>query len=510
MNERIRRLSILWDQLVGAVQVCHDRGLANLQPCLNLLRPEGVRLTNAVNAPAADPQEAEAVLGYAYAFFQAVTQGINDPAVAAAAKAFQTAQQFIAQPARAGAARKGGAPGGPPAGIGGPGGGNPPPAPDPVAGIERQVENLITFPLTISNVDGGSSGGGSGISNFDSRINGAIRSVLGRVPNNAQTLTVALNRTFDVQEKDGHTSILRRVGPYAGEGDLGGILTGAHAAIQAFATQILKMARESIKAFTPLDPAFNEELTNSARAVTLRILDNLDDELARTTGPIDARVQTSFRSLFDDRIPLPGGKRAAGYIDYLAQVFGLRADFVNTVDQELDFTRLVTVRQSLRNVRDAYNQFLGQKLLDRDLGTLLVKLSRVLAAANETLADVNTAMDRVYVDEAARQAASFTGPGNQTLYLEDILSWWEDFTREQATQMLNDGGRLGADAVAPMAGEIDVTIDALIREIQGGNSLPRNLNHPGVIKTLQEFRTYMRQVQDLATNIAPQQMAAAN
>jgi hypothetical protein len=383
-------------------------------------------------------------------------------------------------------------------------------------GISNNVESIATFPLLIAGAgdySGSNSSTGSGITSgggFQARIDGAIRQVLGRMPSDANNLALVLQQRFKVYEDRGHTQVDYIQGPVAGEGQFGGMIAGAQASLVSLANDIIAKNLNLIDTFYPLNPAFNQVQADAVRSVTKNIMLDIQTELGRPGGPLVERVRIGFNSLLSDTIPNPDGAPVkGGYIGFLAEVFGLREGLVNTMDQESDATSIIIVRQGTEALQSTFNSFVKTQF-SQDLGTRFVLLSRAVSVAADTLNEVYRAMDRVFIEQPAREVSFFTDPHGSRVNLQDALSWVEVFTTDQAVALVRDAGRRGAEAIGPTAQELASLMAKLLSSIGRESGLPPNLRHPGVLKTLTELVLYLKEIARLSEDLTKPIQAAAS
>jgi hypothetical protein len=376
-----------------------------------------------------------------------------------------------------------------------------------LGGIHGGVNNLASYPILTSEVGFGYSTPvpGSGVSGelpLQRTVEQALREVLGRNPRTQDTRSflAALRQSFEVREVEGHTETRWTPRSFAGQSDLGGGVTGYQASLYVRASQALDTTLPLLDGLYPLLPNPDPELGRAARAIVRAELAAVVNELGQEGGPRISRVDGLFASLLDRKVLDDNNVRVRGHLGYLKYVLGLTQDQINDLEEEVNVSNYILLVQTVENLRSSWDEFRDQ-WLGRDLGTRLVQLSRALSVAAETVEEVYSAMNSVFVGPAERQVAAFRDRNGHTILIEELLSWVTSFTAEEATGLVHDGGRRGAAAIIPTAQTLSELVQQLIHSIRYDPSLPAGLRHPRVLPPLRELNTYLEQVIKLAQDI---------
>jgi hypothetical protein len=387
-----------------------------------------------------------------------------------------------------------------------PGGGGPIPAypilteevgypPSPVAGSGTQTSR------------GGATGRGAALGPV---VTKALQDVLGWKVNggDAKGFLGALNQSFKLTIVEGHVQSEWTPRSYAVTSDLAGGISGAQASLYTMARTMLDKALPIIDGLYALDPAADQEYVAALKQLANSQLTELVNELAFLGGPRVMRVHQYFRMLLGFTISinpgaqgvppsiqlqvpsLPPGEQAPpaglltpwadpdgvlGTLGNLRDQLGLaeptlatdtEPSYINTVADEQNVTNLrilVDYTNSLLNSWTNSFAFFFQNTSTPFLGTQLVLISRQLGVISETVDEVRFVLDSVFIGPAERKTyvlqlqpiPDFTGtvvPLPQ-IFLEDLLSWIQDYVTDEAPPIIQTGGRiaLGEDFAAMIA-----------------------------------------------------------
>jgi hypothetical protein len=327
----------------------------------------------------------------------------------------------------------------------------------------------------------------------------ALQDVLGWKVNggDAKGFLGALNQSFQLTTVEGHVQSVWTPRSYAVTSDLAGGISGAQASLFAMAKSLLDKALPIIDGLYPLDPAVDLEFAAAIKQLANSQLTELVNELAFLGGPRVVRVHQYFQMLLGitinipDPLPtppavmigsvslLPPGESpppsgmptpwtdpdgVLGTLGNLRDQLGLaeptfstdrEPSYINSVPDEQNVTNfriLVDYTNSLLNSWTNSFAFFYQNTSTPFLGTQLVLISRQLGVISETVDEVRFVLDSVFIGPAARKTyvipsqtvTTLTG-GTVTLtqiFLEDMLSWIQDFVTDEAPGIIQSGGRL--------------------------------------------------------------------
>lgn len=372
-----------------------------------------------------------------------------------------------------------------------------------VSRLRSSVDDIASYPVLITETDSIGRPGQSSVTSGPARqVESVMREVLGRLPKytDAQAFTAALRTTFELQSEAGHTVAVWRPRGFAGQGALGGSVSGAQASLLARAQDAFSAALPVLHGLAPLRPDPDPQEIDASRAILEGQFRSLVEELGTAGGPRVARVEALFNALLvDEVIGTRGRVIKGGMITYVEKVFGFQPRRVNTVEEEQAFSNFVLLKDYVEGLRTSWNSFLsafGQK----DLGTILVLLSNALQVVAESVDEVQAAMDSVFVGPSERGVTSFlTGrPNNDTMLVSEFLAWVSTFAATEAPALIQDGGRRAMGVVKTTASELARLTEQLDKAIRTEPRMPTGLRHPRVRHPLQELRSYIGQVVDAA------------
>jgi hypothetical protein len=297
-----------------------------------------------------------------------------------------------------------------------------------------------------------------------------LRTVLGWRPRtqDTQAFAAALRASFELSEVEGHVETRFVPRGVAVQADLGGV-TGGQASLYARARGAMEQTTRLLDGLKPLRNDFDPEDGEAFRTLVRHGVGRLVNELGNLGGPRQALVDSAFTVLLG---PIPSGTAGLvvigshtpdtvpGQLGALRDRFGLIDANVNTVDEEslrTSFWTLVDVLLDLRRSWESQKQLIGGGAGNGFLGTDLVVINRLLAAAAEQVDEVEAVLDSVLVGAAERQTVTL---GNDAgLTLAGLLAWARTFLTEDGPLYLRDTGRDGIrTAFAPLASQLVETV----------------------------------------------------
>ncbi|MGW6199988.1 hypothetical protein ACWF0M_27860 [Kribbella sp. NPDC055110] len=324
----------------------------------------------------------------------------------------------------------------------------------------------------------------SGTGDQGPAVSAAIRDVLGWRPRvqDPQAFTAALSASFELSTFEDHVIAKYVPRGVAVQADLGGV-TGGQASLylraKAAHEQITRML-DSLKPLrTDADPQDCEAYRGLVRDSVRRIV----GEFGREGGPRVPLVDSAFGVLSGYQPTTAGGSVGAvpvvgatkhqaamwprtttgagglvvpaavaeidpdtvpGQLGALRDRFGLDDDHVNTVDEEKQRTSFWTLVELITDLQRSWDLRRLDFTLGAGngfLGTDLVQISRLLAAASEQVDELEAVLDSVLVSGAERQTVvldSSTG-----LTLDDLTQWLRVFVTQDGPNIIRDAGRDG-------------------------------------------------------------------
>jgi hypothetical protein len=307
----------------------------------------------------------------------------------------------------------------------------------------------------------------------------------------------ALNQSFQLTVVEGRVQSAWTPRSYAVASDLAGGISGAQASLYAMAKSLLDKALPIIDGLYPLDPAADLEYVAAIKQLANSQFTELVNELAFLGGPRVVRVHQYLQVLLGITItipdplptpptiaiasvsPPPAGESppplgmptpwtdpdgVLGTLGNLRDQLGLaeptyttdkQPSYINSIADEQNVTNfriLVDYTNSLLNSWTNSFAFFYQNTSTPFLGTQLVLISRQLGVISDTVDEVRFVLDSVFIGPAARQ--TFVIPSQAVpgltggtvslaqIFLEDLLSWIQDFVTGEAPTIIQTGGRL--------------------------------------------------------------------
>ncbi|MFC5265428.1 hypothetical protein ACFPJ1_25240 [Kribbella qitaiheensis] len=342
-------------------------------------------------------------------------------------------------------------------------------------------------------------------------VSAAIRDVLGWRPRvqDPKAFTAALSASFELSTFEDHVIAKYVPRGVAVQADLGGV-TGGQASLylraKAAHEQITRMLDSLQPLRTDADPqdceAYRGLVRDSVRRIVL--------ELGREGGPRVPLVDSAFSVLTGfqpsnagtfTQGPVPSARptlaaifapatsfgssggttglvptavaeidpdSVPGQLGALRDRFGLDDDHVNTVDEEKQRTSFWTLVELVTDLQRSWETRRLDFTLGAGngfLGTDLVQISRLLAAASEQVDEFEAVLDSVLVSAAERQTVVLDrGTG---LTLDDLVQWLRVFFTEDGPNIIRDTGRDGlVSSFTPTVAALLLTLrDKLVRRL---------------------------------------------
>lgn len=345
------------------------------------------------------------------------------------------------------------------------------------------VEVDQAFPLmTADSVSRPANASGSG--DQGPAVSAAIRDVLGWRPRvqDPQAFTAALSASFELSTFEDHVIAKYVPRGVAVQADLGGV-TGGQASLylraKAAHTQITTMLDSLLPLRTDADPQDCEAYRGLVRDSVRRIV----AEFGREGGPRVPLVDSAFGVLSGFQPSTASGSVGAalpaditrrqkaiwprtttgsggivvpaavaeidpdtvpGQLGALRDRFGLDDDHVNTVDEEKQRTSFWTLVELITDLQRSWDLRRLDFTLGAGngfLGTDLVQISRLLAAASEQVDELEAVLDSVLVSGAERQTVVLDRATGLTL--DDLTQWLRVFVTQDGPNIIRDAGRDG-------------------------------------------------------------------
>lgn len=367
--------------------------------------------------------------------------------------------------------------------------------------VGESVSAISAYPLLTGDAASTSTADPRSAGNLQLVVDATVRDVIGRLPRytDARAFEDALASSFGITDSNGIRTVTWRPRSYGGSGGLGPSVTGIQASVYARALGARDAVVPLLLGLRPLLPDFDPQEVDAARSIVRAELDALVEELGTEGGPRRARVDQLFDVLFTQTTTGPKGSVGGGMVGYLGYTFGFADDEgrptnvqVNTVDEEQDLSNYVLLVDHLKTVQQSWQAFVART--GRDLGTQLFQLSRVLQVVAESVDEIESALDSVFVGDAERAVIRFDTTSGDEMLVDEFLSWVRSFAATEAPALVAGSGRRGLGPIADTASRLRAINDDLVSEIANDADLPDGLRHPRVRYPLQELRGYLGQV----------------
>jgi hypothetical protein len=178
------------------------------------------------------------------------------------------------------------------------------------------------------------------------------------------------------------------------------------------------------------------------------------------SGGTSGTVPAALAEVDPDSVP--------GQLGALRDRFGLDDDHVNTVDEEKQRTSFWTLVELVTDLQRSWDLRRLDFTLGAGngfLGTDLVQISRLLAAAAEQVDEFEAVLDSVLVSAAERQTVVLDL--NSGLTLDDLVQWLRVFFTEDGPNIIRDTGRDGlVSSFTPTAVALLLTLrEKLVRTL---------------------------------------------
>ncbi len=288
---------------------------------------------------------------------------------------------------------------------------------------------------------------------------------------NVKTFQAALSKAFTGAVVEGRTEYTWTPQSYSVQADLGEI-TGAQASIYKQAKTLIDQVLPLLDKLQPLRPDSDPENIESLRSILRSEINELLSEFGRSEGPRVPKVDQYFCEFFaapaGQCAPTydPADRSFGGQLARFARRLGMSERQVNTVVEEVVYTDFLVFTDYLAALHRAW---LARRRYFTDgnalfLGTRLSLLSRRLDVIGESVLELRSALDSVYIGPAEIEVVDLDSeagyanlvfkslgenPRNcRTLTVGDLLDWIQTFARDEGRRLLQEGGKDGAHTFA--------------------------------------------------------------
>lgn len=415
----------------------------------------------------------------------------------------------------------------------------------PAKGAAEAAIDLQAYPVLTEEVPSGGASRSTksargGVGPLGQTAENAIREVLSwrTKSDDPKSFVMALNQSFALDDIEGHTEFTWTPRSYTVQTDLGAV-TGAQASIYTRAKVALDQSLPLLDGLYPLLPEVLPEDLESIRVVVRSQFTELVSEFGVEGGPRVPRADQLLLLLLGDNVSPPGLGAPTGPEDLdrgslfnLRNRFGLKRNFINTIDDEQNFTNYLILVDYVLGLNQSWNsqkQFFTRNGIpgaEPFFGTQLVLLSRALDVVAQSVQDAYFTLDSVFLSAAERQTTSldfsgatvavpvkgiqqsFTFPaGTSSLFVAELLDWVDRTSSDELPRLLQDAGKDGLPSLTSIVDNLRKFVRAALLKSLGGAqdspSLPPGYRTPRVQRALQELADQLDETYRLASQINP-------
>jgi hypothetical protein len=380
--------------------------------------------------------------------------------------------------------------------------------------ITRSVEDAVTYPILTQETSppssrGSGNGAAGGGAPSPTRVTqDLLRQILGwrYRADDTKGFLAALTKAFTLTEVEGHTQWNFVPQNYMMQADMGEI-TGAQAALYARAKAAVDLSTPLLLGLTPLLPSVDIGDAEAMRSIVGQELPQLVAELGQPGGPRVQRVDSIFKLLIGPHPDYRDPEAVQGHLGQLADRFGLQRKWVNTIEDEQNLTNFLILVDYVNSLFQTWEA--QRKYFDRGgkaepyLGTQLVLVSQALDSVAEAVESTYDAMDSVLIGAAERQTTELQFFHEPYLTAAELLSWTEDFAKNEGKQLVQDCGKDGVVAFRSTINRLNylMFLAAKVSEAPRSGNLVHGFYTFRVRRSLQEIGQYLQLTQTEADRI---------
>jgi hypothetical protein len=385
---------------------------------------------------------------------------------------------------------------------------------DNILPITRSVEDAVTYPILTQETSPPSSRGsgtgatGGGAPSPTRVTQDLLRQILGwrYRADDTKGFLAALTKAFTLTEVEGHTQWNFVPQNYMMQADMGEI-TGAQASLYARAKAAVDLSTPLLLGLTPLLPSVDIGDAEAMRSIVGQELPQLVAELGQPGGPRVQRVDSIFKLLIGPHPDYRDPEAVQGHLGQLADRFGLQRKWVNTIEDEQNLTNFLILVDYVNSLFQTWEA--QRKYFDRSgkaepyLGTQLVLVSQALDSVAEAVESTYDAMDSVLIGAAERQTTELQFFHEPYLTAAELLSWTEDFSKNEGKQLVQDCGKDGVVAFRSTINRLNylMFLAAKVSEAPRSGNLVHGFYTFRVRRSLQEIGQYLQLTQTEADRI---------
>ena len=246
----------------------------------------------------------------------------------------------------------------------------------------------------------------------------------------------------------------------------------------------------------------------------------LTGEMGFAGGPRISRVNQYFHLLLGVNLPTepPAGllavpsdpDKVVGNLGRLRKELELQSfsKYVNKVEHEQNITNFRILSDYLTSLAQSWVnnlKFFGLETKHAFLGSHLVLLSRQLSVVADTVDEVRLTLDSVFIGAAERQTLQLEFSNDPALFIEDLLSWTQTFTREEGPQLIQTSGKLGVgDGFLPIVTKLHRLVEEA-RDPVKQSRLPDGYRTIRVKNSLHDLANQLSELKRLAQGVSSKQ-----
>ena len=315
----------------------------------------------------------------------------------------------------------------------------------------QAVRQFLTYPVRTTAATPAREREERGTGDLKDAVEGAIGDVLGwrRKPARIDGVLTALEQAFEPYEEHGRVLYRHKPGIARFHSELDGGVVGAQASLHVRATEALNRSLPLLETLTPLIEDADEEIAAATKSVIATEFRELVVELGRLGGPRVSRVDQLWEVLLGESPLVTDPDLVDGELGRLRSVLGLEGNAppgrVNVAGEEQQLTNFRIITDDLASLRTNWERDKGsfdQAGASAFLGIQLVQLERRLAVVAGSVGELRAALDAVLIDADERRTRSIRVSDTESILLEDLLEWTEDFATQEGPRLVKDGGRL--------------------------------------------------------------------
>ena len=397
----------------------------------------------------------------------------------------------------------------------------------------KAVEDSVAYPVMMENVGnppassygvGAGSGGGTGSGSLQlsQLATQTITNVLGWKPkeDDAKGFVGALTQSFSLKDVEGHVEATWTPRTYAVQTDLAGGITGAQASLYMRAKEAMDQALPLLDGLYALNPDSDLEMASALKDMIRSQITELTGEMGFAGGPRISRVNQYFHLLLGVNLPTepPAGllavpsdpDKVVGNLGRLRKELELQSfsKYVNKVEHEQNITNFRILSDYLTSLAQSWVnnlKFFGLETKHAFLGSHLVLLSRQLSVVADTVDEVRFTLDSVFIGAAERQTLQLEFSNDPALFIEDLLSWTQTFTREEGPQLIQTSGKLGVgDGFLPIVTKLHRLVEEA-RDPVKQSRLPDGYRTIRVKNSLHDLANQLSELKRLAQGVSSKQ-----